>query len=128
MRKKMDFSMPWNAGSFDSRADTISRTKLQWQWIHTFANEIDLLSGEVVETPVCLIDGNPKWPTMHLVMILGELSNWHTSILFPDHVPETCACQLDEYRRQDYVRRDAHIDARGSGNYTTAPFQGVERR
>ena len=54
----------------------------------TFSDHIDLLSCEIVEAPICLIDGDSKRLTMTPVMIFSELRDWNNLFVASDCIPE----------------------------------------
>jgi hypothetical protein len=48
---------------------------------------VDLLRGEVIETPVSLVDSNAEWPAMAPMVLFGELGDRHALFVLLDRVP-----------------------------------------
>jgi hypothetical protein len=46
-----------------------------------------LLRGEVIETPVSLVDSNAEWPAMAPMVLFGELGDRHALFVLLDRVP-----------------------------------------
>ena len=54
----------------------------------TFADRIHLLACDVVETPIRLVNGYPKWSSMAFEVLFGELCNRYALLVITDCFPE----------------------------------------
>ena len=76
----------------------------------TLAYCVDLLRREVIESPICFVDGDSKWLAMTPVMFFSQLCNWDTLFIPINRFPQsvTMSTMQKDAMVTESVRWDAH--------------------